>query len=244
MQTHLYLIKDSDLILDGERKYVLRVRDLATEDKPREKLIKYGPAALSLKELMAVVLNTGTKKEGILEMVSRIMKEYGEKSLTSEKNVEKLAKNLEIPIVKAAQIISCLEIGRRFYEKKSAANITLRTPKEVFNYLQDMCDLPKEHLRGIYLDAHYRVVHDEVISIGTVNSNLIHPREVFRPAIEYGAVAVILAHNHPSGIVKPSAADIEVTEQIKETGKIVGINLIDHVIIAKNKFESIKINYD
>lgn len=244
MNTNLYLIKDNDLILDSERKYVLRVKDLAAEEKPREKLIKYGPSALSLKELMAVVLNTGTKKEGILQMVSRIMKEYGEKSLISQKDVKKLAEDLDIPLGKAAQIISCFEIGRRFYEKKSAGNVTLRTPKEVFNYLQDMCDLPKEHLRGIYLDAHYRVVHDEVISIGTVNSNLIHPREVFRPAIEHGAVALILAHNHPSGIVKPSVADIEVTRQIVETGKIVGINLIDHVIISKNKFESIKINYE
>lgn len=244
MITTSYKIADTDLVLDGERKYVLRVRDLPADEKPREKLAKYGPATLSVAELFAVVLQTGTKKEGVLEMVSRISREYGEKSLASQKSVENLIADLNLPAAKASQIIACLEIGRRFYDKKGASNVKLRTPREVFSYLADMRDLPKEHLRGIYLDAHYRVVHDEVISIGTINSNLIHPREVFRPAIERGAVAVILAHNHPSGIVKPSVADVEITRQTVEAGKIIGINLIDHIIVAKNKFESVKVDYE
>lgn len=245
MQTNLYLIKDNDLILDhSPKQYVLKIRDLAIEDKPREKMLKYGPGALSVKELLAIVLNTGTKKEGVLEMVSRISKEYGEKSLASQKNAKKMAEDLDIPVTKAVQIIAAAEIGRRFYENKGNRAVVLRNAKDVYDYLADMRDLPKEHLRGIYLDAHYRLIHDETISIGTINSNLIHPREVFRPAIEYGAVAVILAHNHPSGVVEASDADIQITNQIIETGKIVGINLIDHVIISKDKFESIKVNYE
>lgn len=106
-----------------------------------------------------------------------------------------------------------------------------------------MRDLPKEHLRGLYLDSHYRLIHDEVISIGSLTSNIIHPREVFRPALEYSASAVILAHNHPSGVPKPSEADLAITRQIVEAGKILGISLLDHVIVTKAKFESIPAEY-
>jgi len=109
--------------------------------------------------------------------------------------------------------------------------------------LQDMRNLPKEHLRGIYLNSHHRIIHDEVISIGTINSNMVHPREVFKPAIEHGAAAVILAHNHPSGIVTPSQADIDITNHIIEVGKLIGIPVIDHVVITKNKFISIDVAY-
>ena len=106
-----------------------------------------------------------------------------------------------------------------------------------------MRDLPKEHLRGIYLNSRYKVIHDEVISIGTLTSNIVHPREVFKPALEYSATAVILAHNHPSGSTKPSTDDILVTKQLIETGKILGVELLDHIIITKNSFASIKADY-
>lgn len=244
-QTNLYVLKDRDLILDGEnKKYVLKIRDLPKEDKPREKLLKTDSSALSIKELLAVILNTGTKKEGVLEMVNRISREYGEKSLANQRNPKKLSEDLDIPLGKALQIVAVFELGRRFYDKRESGLATLRSARDVYDYLADMRNLPKEHLRGIYLNTHHKVIHDEVISIGTINSNLIHPREVFRPAIEHGAVAVILAHNHPSGIVEPSQADIEITQKIIETGKIVGIDLIDHVIIGRDKFESIKVNYE
>jgi DNA repair protein RadC len=107
-----------------------------------------------------------------------------------------------------------------------------------------MHELPKEYLRGIYLNAHHRVIHDEVLSMGTLDANIIHPREVFRPALEYGAAAVILVHNHPSGVVTPSAADIEVTKQLIEAGKIMGIALIDHVVVGKGKHASVPVAYE
>ncbi len=245
-QTNIYKLKDNDFILTdgGERKYVLKIRDLPNDDKPREKLQKTEPSNLSINELLAIILNTGTKKEGVLEMVNRINREYGEKSLSNQTNPAKLAEDLNIPIGKASQIVAVFELGRRFYDRKENGLAVLRSAKEVYEYLSDMRNLPKEHLRGIYLNSHHKVIHDEVISIGTINSNLIHPREVFRPAIEHSAVAIILAHNHPSGIVQPSKEDIEITEKIIATGKVIGIDLIDHVIVGKDKFESIKVNYE
>lgn len=238
-----YKLQDNNLVLDSsDKEYVLKIKDLAEEDKPREKLIKYGPSILSVEELIAIVLNVGTKKEEVLSMSSRILKEYGENSVVHQTNPKTLTKELKIPLVKACQIIACFELGRRFFKKTPGRRITIRTAKQAYNYLKDIHNLPKEQLRGLYLNSRYRLVHDEVISIGTLTANIIHPREVFRPALEYSAVAVILAHNHPSGSAKPTKADIEITKQLSEAGKILGVDLLDHLIITKNRFVSIPIN--
>lgn len=243
--TKLYTPVDHNLVLGMEdRAYILKIRDLPVEEKPREKLIKYGPEALSTSELLAVLLNTGTKKEDVLAMSARILKEYGERSFISQKDAERFARDLNIPVGKSAQIIACAEIGRRFFQKRRNGTVVIRTARDVFEYAKELRELTKEHLRGIYLDAHHRVIHDEVISIGTVNANIVHPREVFKPALEHSAVAVVLVHNHPSGLTKPSAADIAVTRQLVETGKVLGISLLDHVIVTKTKFASIPVSYE
>ena len=244
-QTSIYTVRDHDLILDNQdRKYILKIKDLPPEEKPREKLVKHGPLALSTNELLAVVLNTGTKKEEVLAMSSRVVKEYGEKSLANHSNPKAMAEDLDIPLIKATQIVACAELGRRFFQKSSGRAATIRTAKDVFDYVRDMRELSKEHLRGIYVNTHHRVIHDEVISIGTVNANIIHPREVFKPALEYSAAAIVLVHNHPSGITKPSEADIEVTKQLVKAGRILGVDLLDHVIVTKNKFVSIPVDYE
>lgn len=242
MQT--YAIRPNVKFLDRTyREYPLTIHDLPSEEKPREKIIQNGPEALSIKELLAVVLVTGTTKENILDMSNRLIRDYGEKSILAEKNAEKLSADMDIPIVKACQIVACGELGRRFYDRTESGFVTIRNAKDVFDYLQDMRNLPKEHLRGIYLNSHNRILRDEVISIGTVNSNVIHAREVFRPAIECNAAAVILAHNHPSGEAVPSKEDVDITAELVRAGKILGINLIDHVVITKDSFVSVSANY-
>ena len=242
MQT--YAIHSNVRILDRkDREYVLTIKDLPPEGKPREKLLAQGPEALSVKELMAVVLTTGTTKEGVIEMTDRIIRDYGERSILAEKNANKLAKDMDIPIVKACQIVAVGELGRRFYDRNESGFATIRNAKDVYDYLQDMRNLPKEHLRGLYLNSHNHIIRDEVISIGTINANMIHPREVFRPAIECNAAAVVIAHNHPSGEVTPSTEDVEVTHQLIQAGKILGISLLDHVIITKDTFTSVNASY-
>ena len=236
----VYSVKDNDLILgNSEREYVLRVKDLPIDDKPREKLMKVGVSTLSMSELVAVILGFGTKKEEVLAMSSRIIREYGEKNIANQTCPKTLSKDLDIPIVKACQLTACFELGRRFFKNNGNGKTIIRTPKHVYDYLKDMRDLPKEHLRGIYLNSHSQVIHDEIISIGSLTSNIVHPREVFKPALDYSAAAVVLAHNHPSGICKPSNSDIEITNQLLKAGKILGIDLLDHVVITKNKFTSI-----
>jgi DNA repair protein RadC len=235
-----YLFADHDLILDNEdKKYVLKIRDLADEDKPRERLIKYGPSVLSAAELLAVVLNVGSKKEEIMTMTARIFKEYGEKNISNQFDPRELEKDLKVPLTKACQIVACFELGRRFFKNNNGRQISIRTAKQVYNYLQDMHNLPKEQLRGLYLNSRYCLIHDEVISIGTLTANIIHPREVFAPALACSAAAVIIAHNHPSGNPKPTGQDLAITKQLTEAGKILGIDLLDHIIIAGNKFLSV-----
>lgn len=239
-----YAIRSHDLVLDNEeRNYILRIRDLPQNEKPREKMLEHGVAALSSSELLAVVLNTGTTKEGVLGMASRVMQEYGERALVTQNDPKKLSEGLDIPLNKAIQIVACAELGRRFFKKSANGVPVIRTAKEVYEYTKDMHELPKEHLRGIYLNAHYAVIHDEVISIGTVNANIIHPREVFRPALQYAAVALILVHNHPSGRMEASEADVEVTKQLVTAGKMLGIDLLDHVIVSREGYTSVKVDY-
>jgi DNA repair protein RadC len=237
-----YLMRNHDLLLStGAKKYVLKVRDLPSEEKPRERLLEHGPSALSAQELMAVLLSTGTTKEEVMHMSTRVLREYGERSLLSSTDPKRLAEDLDIPIGKAMQIVAAGELGRRYFQKKRNGASVIRTAQDVFDYTADMRTLSKEHLRGLYLDTHYQVIHDEVLSIGTIDANLIHPREVFRPAIAHAAAAVVLVHNHPSGIVTPSEADRVVTLQVAEAGRVLGIDLIDHVVVTDADFVSIPV---
>lgn len=246
MQT--YAIKSSELLLDlvetTGRTYVLRLRDLPPNEKPREKMLALGASGLSVSELIAVLIGTGTKREDVREMSERILREYGERTLTGTLNPQTLSKDLNIPLGKALQIAACAELGRRFFQKNERGLATVRTPSDVFDYLKDMRDLSKEHLRGLYLNNQHKVIHDETISIGTIDTNIVHPREVFKPALEYSAVAMILAHNHPSGSLEPSKADVEITEQLIRSGKIMGIQLLDHIIVTKDGFASIPVSYE
>jgi DNA repair protein RadC len=237
-----YVMRNHDLLLGtSNKKYVLKVRDLPEEDKPRERMLEHGPNALSAHELMAILLSAGTKKEEVLSMSSRILREYGERSLLSSTDAKQLASDLDIPIGKAMQIVAAGELGRRYFQKKRNGAAVIRTAKDVFDYTVDMRSLTKEHLRGLYLDTHYQVIHDEVLSIGTIDANLIHPREVFRPALAHAAAAIVLVHNHPSGIATPSEADRVVTLQIAEAGRVLGIDLIDHVVVTDESFVSIPV---
>ncbi len=234
-----YSLHDHDQILDAGRHYILRVRDLPLEDKPREKLLRFGPKGLTVAELMAILLGVGTRKEEVMTMAGRILKEYGEKTIINEVNPRHLSETLEIPLVKACQIVASFELGRRFFARQEGRAAYIRSAKQAYTYLKGMSELKKEQLRGLYLNSRYQVVHDEIISLGSLTANIVHPREVFRPAFEHGAVALIIAHNHPSGSLRPTPSDIEVTEQLIEAGKILGIDVLDHLIIAHHKFLSI-----
>ena len=235
-----YQMADTDIVIgEGETRYVLRVRDLPDADKPREKMLLLGPGNMTHAELVAILLGVGTRKEEVMAMANRIVREYGERAIVNEKNPERLAETLDIPLSKACQIVASFELGRRAYQNRAGKPLYVRTASQAYEHLKSMGSLQKEQLRGLYLNSRYQVVHEELISVGSLTANIVHPREVFQPALEYGAVAVIVAHNHPSGIVEPTGDDILATKQLVAAGKVLGIDLLDHLIIANETFISL-----
>ncbi|HSX43543.1 MAG TPA: DNA repair protein RadC [Candidatus Saccharimonadales bacterium] len=234
-----YQLSAHDMLLD-EAEYILRVQDLPDDERPREKMLAAGVDHLSQAELVAVLWGVGTRKEGVLSMARRTLQEYGEHMVLRKQMPAELARTLDIPLVKACQLMAAFELGRRAYATARGGRAAeIRTPAQAFEYFRSMGENSKEQLRGLYLGSRHQVVHDEIISIGSLTSNIVHPREVFQPAVEYGAVAVIIAHNHPSGSLDPSAADLETTRQLIAAGKILGIDLLDHLIITTEGHASI-----
>lgn len=236
-----YILHDHDTVLHApSSEYVLRVRDLPSSERPREKMLATGAANLSQAELVAVLWGVGTRSEEVLAMAKRALHEYGEKAILHETKPDHLAAALGIPLTKACQLIAAFELGRRAYgTSRSGGPLQVRTMDQAYHFFQTMGAQPKEQLRGLYLGSQYQVVHDEVISIGSLTSNVVHPREVFEPAISHGAVAIIIAHNHPSGSLEPSDADVEITRQLMEAGKVLGIDLLDHLIVTKLGYSSV-----
>jgi DNA repair protein RadC len=239
-QTAGYSLQDHDLIFgEPQTEYVLRFKDLPDDERPRERLLKAGAANLSLAELIAIVWGFGTRKEDVLAMAKRTLKEYGDKTIGQELNPRHLSEVADISLTRACQIIASFELGRRFYAKQAGRAAYVRNAKQAFQYLKSMGHGQKEQLRGLYLNSRYQVIHDEVISVGSLTSNVVHPREVFQPAIEHSAIALILAHNHPSGRLEPTLADIQITEQLVTAGQVLGIDLLDHLIITSTKYTSV-----
>ena len=230
------IAKKSTKTINLSKKNVYKIKELDNEDRPREKILNQGPDYLKSYELLAMVLGVGTKKEDVLTMSVRLLKEYGEKEIIYQRNPNIIAKDLNIPLIKACQIVACLELGRRFYQTRATKRINIRNAPQAFAYLKNMGSLQKEQLRGLYLNNHYELVHDEIISLGTLTSTIIEPREIFKPAFEYSAVAIIIAHNHPSNNLKATKTDLEITKKIKAAGKLLNIEILDHLLIGQNKF--------
>lgn len=234
-----YTIFDTNMLLNEDGEYVLTVKDLPNEEKPREKLAVVGPKNLQVAELVAILLGVGTRKEEVLTMSKRIIREYGEKAIMSETNPHALADSLDIPVSKAAQIIAAFELGRRYFARSAGKPVFIRNADQAYEYLVGMAFSNKEQLRGLYLNSRRELIHEEVISVGTLTANIVHPREVFQPAIAQSAAAVIVAHNHPSNDLEPTPPDVTVTKQLVAAGEALGISLLDHLIITSSGYKSI-----
>lgn len=205
---------------------------------PREKLKRMGPAELEDHELLAIILSKGTSKESVFTQSKRIFHDFDREELIAEKSVQKLMQNFGVGFVQACGLMATIELGKRLFIKKQNIGKILCTD-DAYRILRDMQSLRKEYVRGLYLNSRNQVIHDEIISIGSLDGNILHPREIFRPAIDYGAASVILAHNHPSGDCEPSNSDISVTKKLLEASKMIQIPLLDHLIIGENSYTSL-----
>lgn len=206
-------------------------------DRPREKLIKYGVDKLSSTELLAILLHTGTKKENVIDLASRILKQFGKERLP-QASIQELRYMPGVGPVKACDIVASFELARRLIHNKKER--LYLTPRMVFEELKDIRDNKKEHFIVFFLDSRHQELKREIISVGSINMSLVHPREVFEPAILHLASQIIVAHNHPSGNSEPSDADMEVTKQLVQAGKILGIEVLDHIIVTQKDYLSFK----
>jgi DNA repair protein RadC len=214
-----------------------KIKDLPKVDQPREKLAKYGPGRLSDSELLAIILRTGIKGVNVVELAGRILRQIGGKNLTSV-TLEELKKIKGLGPTKAGQILASLELGKRLLKDKKA--VLHLSPKDVYEQLRDIRDLKKEHFVILFLDSRSQEIKRETISVGTLNASLVHPREVFEPAIKCNSAQIIVAHNHPSGDPEPSNEDIEITKRLVKAGELMGIELVDHIVVASKSFKSFR----
>ncbi|WP_084251622.1 RadC family protein [Kosmotoga arenicorallina] len=206
---------------------------------PREKLIEMGSKALTNSELIAILLRTGSSEMDVLELSQKLLKKYGSLTKLLAADLSEFSSIKGIGPAKAVTLKAALEIGNRvFKEIASTTRKSLRDPESVYYLCHDMTLLEEEAVRVISLDSKLNLSGYDTISLGTIDSSLLHPREVFKQAIKKAAAAVIVVHNHPSGDPTPSIEDIKITEKLSEAGKIIGIKLLDHVIIGKGKYYS------
>ena len=220
-----------------QHKHQKTIKELARVERPREKLIQYGPGKLSNSELLAILLRSGKKGENVVELANKILKKFGANDLPNL-TFEKLKDYHGLGPAKACEIVACFELGKRLLKDKKA-EIYLKS-EDVWEELKDLRDHKKEHFVILYLDSRNQEIKREIISVGSLNANLVHPREVFEPAVRNLAAQIILAHNHPSGDPEPSEDDLEINRRLVEAGKILGIEVVDHIIIARDGFFGFK----
>jgi DNA repair protein RadC len=215
----------------------LPIKDIHKTQQPRERLEKYGPGKLNNAELLAIILRTGPKGIGVINLAKKIIKQFPEEKLANAGSTElKTIKGLGT--AKSSEIIALFELGRRLLKGKQA-NLIL-SPRQVWENLRDIRENKKEHFVVFFLNTQNQEIEREVVSVGTLNASLIHPREVFEPAIKHLASHVIVAHNHPSGSLEPSEEDIAVTKRLCDSGRLLGIEILDHVIVTSRGYMSFK----
>lgn len=218
---------------------MVKLKSLPKHEMPREKLIEKGSENLKDKELLAILLRTGREGKNVIEVAEEILRKYPMKKLLNL-DFQSLSKIKGIGNGKATTLLAAFELTKRALEVEDNNLPTINSAKDVVAQLQELRIAKKEHFVVLYLNARNQLAHKETISVGILNASLIHPREVFEPAIKNLAAQIIIAHNHPSGDLESSADDMEITKRLIESGKILGIEIIDHVIIAQNSFLSFK----
>lgn len=213
------------------------IKELSLDDRPREKLMQQGAAGLSNSELLAILIRTGTQKRSAL----RIAEELTASSIACVHSVAELAKVKGLGPAKAATILAALELGKRIAAAGSQVKLKIESPQKGAEILLPRLRYEQhEKFLVLLLDSKNQVIRMEQVSEGSVNSSVVHPREVFAPALLYHAAAILVAHNHPSGDPKPSQEDKELTRSLNETGIIMGIPLIDHLVIGDGIFFSFR----
>ena len=215
------------------------MKTIATRDRPREKLARMGAAALGENELLAVVLGQGQARANVLDLANLILSAVGGVAGLARTPHGELTRIRGIGVARAAQVLAAVELGRRTVAHSAVDRAQMTSPRAVAEYL-----LPQYGNRGVeqfgvvLLDTKHRVLRSTVLSVGTLDASIVHPREIFREAVAGGAAAIVLFHNHPSGDPEPSREDTRLTERLMTAGKMMGIEIIDHIILGDARYFS------
>ncbi|MBR7796949.1 MAG: RadC family protein [Bacillota bacterium] len=217
------------------------IKNVPKDDRPRERLIKSGSSHLSNAEILAIILGSGTRQESVLALSNRLLMHFEGLKLLSDATIEELIAIRGIGTAKAVLILAAVELGKRMHIYRSDERHVIRSPEDGAEYvMEEMRGLNQEHFVTLFLNTKNQIIHKQTIFIGSLNASIVHPREVFREAVKRSAASIIVIHNHPSGDPTPSQEDIHVTRRLVECGKMIGIELIDHLVIGDRKYVSLK----
>jgi DNA repair protein RadC len=223
------------------------VHDLPLSDRPRERLKECGAGALAPHELLAIILRSGTQGESVVVMAQKLLAHFGSLKAVFEASSEDLQKIKGLGPAKASQLLACFEIARRVNEKtiddekRSLQSKPVTSPADIVEQIKSkIVNYTKEQFLVMSFDTRNRILGTDNISTGTLTASLVHPRETFESAIRRHAASIIISHNHPSGDTEPSEEDIKITRRLTEAGKVMGIEVLDHIIVTKNSYFSFK----
>lgn len=209
-----------------------KIKDIPKIDRPRERFLQKGSEALSKSDLLAILLGSGIQGKNVKQLSEHVIKKFGNRFLGI-----KIDDLLEVPGIgqaKALQIVSAISLVKRFYEEERGGEVVIKNHQDALSITYDLTDKKKEYLVCLYLNARNVLLKKEIISVGLLDKSLIHPREIFHPAVELNAASIILVHNHPSGVSTPTDKDIAIVKKISQAGEIMGIAVIDFIITAAN----------
>jgi len=217
------------------------IRQMPPEERPTERFLELGPEAISTAELLAIIIRCGRRGESAVDVASRVLSYFGSARRLATASVAELSDIPGIGSVRSVQIQAAIELGRRVLLSEGELRPAAANPHDVADLLMPgMRYLEKEEFRAVFLDTRNRVIDTATISVGTLNSSIVHPREVFRAAIKAGSAALILVHNHPSGDPSPSPEDLAITKRLVRAGSMLGIEVLDHIIIGDNVYVSLR----
>jgi DNA repair protein RadC len=218
-----------------------KIKDWPENERPRERLIKYGAESLSDAQLLAIILRTGSGEKGVLGLSMALLDSFKTLRNIDAASISELSSMKGLGTAKIAQIKAAFELGKRLMGEPSDGKPVFSSSHSIYSYFAPRFkNLKKEFFIGVLLDAKNRLIRECKVSEGTLTNSLIHPREAFKEAVKESAASVIFVHNHPSGDPTPSRDDIVITERLKSEGDIIGISVLDHVIIGDGKYVSLK----
>jgi DNA repair protein RadC len=224
-----------------KNKTTFTVHDLPKPERPRERLQRFGAEALSSQELLALIIGRGVSGKPVMSIAQELMTRFGSIKTLSDATIEELSGIKGIGVAKAAQLKASFELAKRQELERDLGDYRITDPESVVRAIRtSITDKAKEHFKLILLNTRNKIIRIATISVGTLNASLVHPREVFKEALIHNAFSVILAHNHPSGDCQPSEEDIRITKRLKDAGRIMGVEVLDHIIVANSEYFSFK----